>query len=408
MTLIDLCCVLDTMLIKMLFIQRTKTTHTLQQVSTRFSMTDDPRHSILSPADLLAKAKTMLKDQLVTVFWRLRDTTGPPAPFVRANFIVDCPRKKIIKDPKDDEYVWLIPEDNHDDCEPFPQDGRHDCDEYEYSYVDVTGEPAEPEPEPPKKPARTRPSSVSQARGESERALDAVWPSPGVAPRRADTRLVAEDPAEWADVLHTGDRSLDIVNLRGLETYYSTTFGHLGVDATQKEMIALVIKTLSEDMEAVMTDPSFCTSQHWVKARCRSIHKLSMIRNAKVGYPKELVREMNQAYEETTIPEWQRVIHSEACQRVKITSWKPDTRVTPSHGGDGHGDLSEEPPEPKGVNGGAKGKPGSQYGGYADKKAQSAAGKKAAADKKAAGAAFLASMKGKLSPAELAKLKDFC
>ena len=31
-----------------------------------------------------------------------------------------------------------------------------------------------------------------------------------------------------------------------------------------------------------------------------------------------------------------------------------------------------------------------------------------AADKKAAGAAFLASMKGKLSPAELAKLKDFC
>ena len=92
---------------------------------------------------------------------------------------------------------------------------------------------------------------------------------------------------------------------------------------------------------------------------------------------------MNQAYEETTIPEWQRVIHAEACQRVKITSWKPDTRVTPSHGGDGHGDLSEEPPEPKGVNGGAKGKPGSQYGGYADKKAQSAAGKKAAADKKA-------------------------
>ena len=51
MTLIDLCCVLDTMLIKMLFIQRTKTTHTLQQqniFSLSFSFGDNKNKQIFS------------------------------------------------------------------------------------------------------------------------------------------------------------------------------------------------------------------------------------------------------------------------------------------------------------------------------------------------------------------------
>ena len=412
MTLIDLCCVLDTMLIKMLFIQRTKTTHTLQQLPTRFSMQcDDPNYPVMGSTVLRAKATSMGKAHIVSLFWRLHSPTGPKDPFIRANFIVDVPRKKTVVVPKDDEYVWLVPEHSNLDAEPFPQDGRHGCDTYEYSYVDISGEP-EPDPEPVvavvKKTARTRPSMHSLGRESDDGTASTTTSALTLASApvvRADTRLIAEDPVQWAGVLHTGDRALNVVNLGRLEDYYKATFGNLGADASQKEMVAHITQTLYEDMRAVMADASFIRGEYWVKARCRDIHKLSMLRNLKVGYPKELVREMNQAYEETTIPEWQRAIHTEACQRVKITNWKGDPRVTPSHGSDLHGDLSAH--EPKGPNGGAKGKAG-QYGGHDSRESQSTAAKKAAADKKAAGTAFLASLKGKLTPAELSKIKDFC
>ena len=405
MTLIDLCCVLDSMFHQGAFVSRTKTTHTLQQLRTRFSMqADHPDHQILGQTAVRIKAASMCKGNLVSVFWRLRHPTGARTePFVRANFVVETPRKKGVHlDPANDDYVWLIPENSNTEAEPFPQDGLHGCDTYEYSYVDVTGEPEpEPVPEPVvKKTARTRPAV---AKDDVEDQSSSTSAPSVIIPVRADTRFIAEDPSQWAEVLHTGDTALNVVNLRGMESYYKTTFGHLGVDASQKEMVALVIQTLSEDMEAVMADVSFARSEHWVKARCRSIHKLSMLRNAKVGYPKELLKTMDRAYDEIAIPEWQRAIHSEACQQVKITSWKPDARTAPSYGTDPASDSGDR--EPKGPNGGAKGKP---YNGHADPRAQSTADKKASADKKAAAAAFLASVKGKLSAADFAKFKDFC
>ena len=126
--------------------------------------TDNPSKPPLDASALLNLSKKLKKETSVVVFWRERDATpgAAKAPYVRQDYLVDAPRRTVIVDSANDEHVWLSPKDRPDDAEPFPEDGRNENDHYEYSYVDVSGEP-DAEPPVTKKATRTRPSSKARS-----------------------------------------------------------------------------------------------------------------------------------------------------------------------------------------------------------------------------------------------------
>ena len=73
---------------------------------------------------------------------------------------------------------------------------------------------------------------------------------------------------------------MNLTNFTFMEAYLQKTFLHLGKTSEEKEHITVLVKTLTDDLEAVLTDPSLCTNGKWVKGRCRMLQKLDIIRSA--------------------------------------------------------------------------------------------------------------------------------
>ena len=95
--------------------------------------------------DLRVLAKKMKVGMTVHLFFRKKHHSDVASVYKSATYRVDVSMPAIISDASVDEYAWLSPEERPDDSEPFPEDGLHGCDLYEYSYVDISGGP-DPDP----------------------------------------------------------------------------------------------------------------------------------------------------------------------------------------------------------------------------------------------------------------------
>ena len=307
----------------------------------------------LTPEELRVLGKKMLVGQTITVFFRLSqpDASIPAAKYTSVMYTVDVSMPKTVVNAAEDEYVWLSPEDRPHESEPFPEDGRHGCDLYEYSYVDISGDP---EPEEPAKSRRVRPSQRGSSEGSTKSGSE-------VRERvRADTREVAEDCARWPEVLCTGNEALDTVNLIGLIAYYEKTFGHLGGGGDLKKHIGNLLTTLSSDMEAVASRPDLPNSKSWVRARHLVISELDGYRSTALGFSAAFVRETKLAYQGDTIPVWQREAHAQAIGRMKLQTsgvdvrtlgQKKETREAPRRSPPAQRPVQKEKPEEKGPSG---------------------------------------------------------
>ena len=245
--------------------------------------------------DLRVLAKKMKVGMTVHLFFRKKHHSDVASVYKSATYRVDVSMPAIISDASVDEYAWLSPEERPDDSEPFPEDGLHGCDLYEYSYVDISGEP---DPDPvDSKSRRCRPSQ----RGSTDRSSKSGDREPEVR-LRAGSREVAEDCSMWSEVLCTDNEALNAVNLESMMSYFKTTFGGLGAgNADLKKSIAVTLKSLGDDMEAVMSAPSLAKNKSWVRARHRFISELDGYRSASMGFSQTLVRETKLAYEGETI-----------------------------------------------------------------------------------------------------------
>lgn len=283
---------------------------------------DNAKKPPIASDELRVLAGKMLRGMTVTIFHRLMqpDVAKAPSKYRSTTYTVDVPIPKTIEDAAIDEYVWLTPEDRPGDAEPFPEDGRNGCDQYEYSYVDISGDP---DPEEPTKSRRTRPS----VRGSSDRSSISGSRSEEKERVRAASREVAEDCTRWPEVLCTGNVALDAVNLEALIHYYQTTFGHLGGGTDLKKHIAGMLLTLNSDMEAVQSRSDLPNGKAWVRARHLVIAELDGYRSASLGFSQTFVRETKLAFQGDTIPMWQRDAHAQAISRMKLQTSGVDVRT---------------------------------------------------------------------------------
>lgn len=306
-----------------------------------------PNASVWNHVALIALAGRLRKDDRMEVWWRVAGDGA--VGFVRSEYVVDYPVKRGGNDPANDDYAWIMPVENQEEAQPFPELGKDDCDLNDYSRVMVNGSNGLDIIKQPSLTSsrRQRPSSraggshrdpsTSTARDGYEDIPPMGMPPPGLAAALAKKKsgpgdkkpslkdqFYAEDPEQWAALLCTADPATNQLNLRELEEYYADLLKTF--TAKQRESIENVMADLKNEMTSLKMGEAFATTK-WIENRREQISKLDLVRMDTQGLHASLIEATGREYKKLRVPQWMAEVHNAAAAFVKIQGFTPHPKL---------------------------------------------------------------------------------
>jgi len=380
----------------------------------------------LTAAELQLRVGRMLPGMQGVLYYRVRATaanitkskstgkalvTEADTHYAKIEFVVD---QAIKMNPVSDDDFYAFVQDEktlpNDDgtyrTSAFPQDGERGCDLYEYSYVDVYGEPDKQEPPPflGKSKVSTR-SSYSSRASESPIHYDNSRMPGGIAKKKKAVPHepeFAEDPQRWQEMVGRGiEEGLAQVNIGLIEACWKKEFGHLGKGPEHKAHVAEVLSDLSKVLRRLRSHPSDQEDPDWVHDQQLRFGFLDSLRCQKEGLPEHYVAALKRAYKLEKKPAYQQQAHLLAQAQLKVLQDKADPRIIAARSLVG-AEPPVVPPAPFG------GKKGTSKLTEAQRQQQSSQSKKDHQAKKERQAQLMSTLSAKLTSEELDALKkDF-
>lgn len=266
-------------------------------------------HTPLSEADVLQRVNALKVDQRVTVVFRKSDkskwATWQGVVVEARDASVDDPQNRET-DCGDRHYAW-VKYDQFKDVYALPQDGKRKMALIQYASIDV--DEAEEWQTPKRKMLATTcplpreaPREEMRLRSNDEGESDVSVVNP----------FYAFDPSKWHLILFEMTDALTLIN------FIKESFPVRYEGAGEKHAVLDILRGLQDGMQLAIRVPQITADPVWGRMQKRAINRMDMLCRRGHGAGGADLIALQQAFENSNLPEWMRSTQASAVAYKKL------------------------------------------------------------------------------------------